>query len=477
MDMETVHDLESQGRRCGVEVEPERQGRGEDCALEEGNSGTRYFPRFDVGDPTFVSFERYLCGIDGGSRSEKQAREIKIDVSKFLRYACGPSGASWERLLDRDQLAGYVEKLKRASVGPEGQLSKLDALCAALRFVKVVVIHDAYDPMYAQATGTIELISVWKTTLRRQKSILREKRLSKLSSETLSLAEITSLLDCNPLWVHFDETCKAAECNTPSLTTAKLDQASVALAGSLLYKNWQRPGAIVNATLTEFDNANVVRTGDETVFVMKVVDHKTGSKGTANLVVEKTDLARITLYIDTVRKVQNTGNSSLLFLLTGGRRVGNLSSRLKALGRLYGLTLPSASRVRKIGATSVALHLDEKDSRLVTRQMSHSVATNVAYYQAIVGEQHAAAAYKTMSSLRQPQPEESPKACGTPRRRLFSDNESETVKSYFSQNIESESTPTIRQCASFLYTHALNRTPKNIQDKVKNLIRNASQKC
>ena len=38
-----------------------------------------------------------------------------------------------------------------------------------------------------------------------------------------------------------------------------------------------------------------------------------------------------------------------------------------------------------------------------------------------------------------------------------------------SQNIESESTPTIRHCASFLYTHPLDRTPKNIQDKVKNL--------
>ena len=140
--------------------------------------------------------------------------------------------------------------------------------------------------------------------------------------------------------MHFDETCKAAECNTPALTTAKLDQASVVLAGSLLYKNWQRPGAIVNATLTEFENANVVRTGDETVFVMKVVDHKTGSKGTANVVVEKTAHARIALYIDTVRKVQNTGNSSLLFLLTGGRRVGNLSSCLKALGRLYGSNSP-----------------------------------------------------------------------------------------------------------------------------------------
>lgn len=32
---------------------------------------------------------------------------------------------------------GYIEKVKRAKVSPEGQLSKLDALCAGLRFLKV----------------------------------------------------------------------------------------------------------------------------------------------------------------------------------------------------------------------------------------------------------------------------------------------------------------------------------------------------
>ena len=40
-----------------------------------------------------------------------------------------------------------------------------------------------------------------------------------------------------------------------------------------------------------------------------------GSKGTANVVVEKTDHARIALYIDTVRKLQNTGNMAEHYLL------------------------------------------------------------------------------------------------------------------------------------------------------------------
>ena len=85
-----------------------------------------------------------------------------------------------------------------------------------------------------------------------------------------------------------------------------------------------------------------------------------------------------------MRKLQNTCESPLLFLLSGGRPINKLSSRLKAVDHRYGLDLPNASRVRKIGATSVAVNLDEKEACLVTRQMSHSVATNAAYYQAIV---------------------------------------------------------------------------------------------
>ena len=94
--------------------------------------------------------------------------------------------------------------------------------------------------------------------------------------------------------VTVDETCEAAECNTPSLTTAKLNQASVTLAGSLLQElaaAWCDRECHPN----EFENAKVVHAGDKTVFVMKVVDHKTASEGTANVVVEKTDHARIAL--------------------------------------------------------------------------------------------------------------------------------------------------------------------------------------
>ena len=55
----------------------------------------------------------------GGERSEKTAKEIAVDVSKYLKYACGRRCpvADWGRLTDHDMLIGYFEKLKRVKVG------------------------------------------------------------------------------------------------------------------------------------------------------------------------------------------------------------------------------------------------------------------------------------------------------------------------------------------------------------------------
>ena len=116
---------------------------------EDGDSysGTCYFPKFSVSHLTFVRFHRFLCGIDGGSRADTVAKEMVVDVSNFLHYASGSAGPDWERLLDRDQLVGFVEKLKRASIGPEGQL---DALCCAIKFIKAAIICDATDHSYVQ---------------------------------------------------------------------------------------------------------------------------------------------------------------------------------------------------------------------------------------------------------------------------------------------------------------------------------------
>ena len=57
---------------------------------------------------------------------KKVASEIVVDVSKFLRFACG-----WFQL--GKAAGGLCREAKRVSIGPKGQLAKLDALCCALR--------------------------------------------------------------------------------------------------------------------------------------------------------------------------------------------------------------------------------------------------------------------------------------------------------------------------------------------------------
>jgi hypothetical protein len=227
-----------------------------------------------------------------------------------------------------------------------------------------------------------------------------------------------------------------------------LDKATIVLAGSLLYKNWQWPGAVNNATLREFQDCKAVNGGS--LYIMAVENHKTAVEGVAKVVMDPVDHGRVIHYIETVRRVQvGESGSCKLFVLSGGRSVENLSSKLKTIGVRYGLCLPSATRVRKIGATAVALNLGQSPkANLVTRQMSHSLNTEAMYYQAIVGYRHAASAFSTMSELRKERQKTPVTDCEEPLqqstlshrgftqlRRAFSKEETESLESYFSEEI------------------------------------------
>ena len=221
-----------------------------------------------------------------------------------------------------------------------------------------------------------------------------------------------------------------------------LDQAAVVVAASLLYKNWQRPGAVVNATL---DESKVTKNGS--LYIMSVEHHKTALEGVAKVVMEAVDHGRVVLYVDTIRNVQvGKTDTNNLFVLNGGRPLGNLSSKIKSIGN----RLPSATRVRKIGATSVVLTLGQSPTaNLVTRQMSHTINTEALHYQAIVGNEHAASAFTTMSQLRtvgnssdvlsNTSRASTPRAstpCKAQRRRPFSAEETLAVQEYFGGAIE-----------------------------------------
>ena len=67
------------------------------------------------------------------------------DVAKYLRFACGTDPIpKWERLLDKDMLLAYMQKLERHGVGLDGQTQKLDTLDAAVRYYREKILED--DP-------------------------------------------------------------------------------------------------------------------------------------------------------------------------------------------------------------------------------------------------------------------------------------------------------------------------------------------
>ena len=82
-----------------------------------------------------------------------------------------------------------------------------------------------------------ENITGWKATLRKQKVKLRKRWLQDMSCEQLSLDEVTAFLDCKLLWCHINDVYLVVERGKP-MSISTLDMCTIALAGSVVFKNW-----------------------------------------------------------------------------------------------------------------------------------------------------------------------------------------------------------------------------------------------
>lgn len=71
-----------------------------------------------------------------------------------------------------------------------------------------------------------------------------------------------------------------------------------AMAISVLYLNWQRPGVAMNITCKEMKEGVRV---DEDHYVVSVQDHKTGSMGPAKLTLDANLLEKLRAYVRHIR--------------------------------------------------------------------------------------------------------------------------------------------------------------------------------
>ena len=142
-------------------------------------------------------------------------------------------------------------------MGPEGRLTKLDNLQIALHFVRLHILsgkpHPDYPGVYERTHKMEEVVSGYKHSLRRKKMQKLEERLAELS-------EVTNIVDCQPMLDDLHDLVRMAEV-TSKLDEEKLGCIMTILASLLLYKSWQRPGGICNATFQEYKGAKLAWRG------------------------------------------------------------------------------------------------------------------------------------------------------------------------------------------------------------------------
>ena len=356
-------------------------------------------------------------------------------------------------------------------------------------------------------------LTVWRANLRKKRSKLRTARLEKQSAKKhhVTLEEVNKMLSCKQICEDFAGVVDSLRKGLP-VKNQELNLCTTIIAALLIFRSWQRPGAVMNATLDEYKDRSEVRVRGEAMVVMKVAEHKTGAVASAKIILKHADLAKLNSYVTVVRKALDPkGRSPYLLCSPGGKKMPKL--RQEILAKRYGFERVTPSQVRVSGAIEAARKLPDKDQCLVTKQLSHTLQTYTMYYEAIAGPCHATKAFCSMQQLHLPSSSDSDQGShikrhqmrtrasspdgesdifvhrkkhrrftssdsdddkGVPKRkkrRPFTAEEREVINLYFEQNIKERSTPTLDECATFVRDHHLARTPRQVQDRVKTVNR------
>ncbi len=105
--------------------------------------------------------------------------------------------------------------------------------------------------------------------------------------------------------------------------------------------------------MEEFWEARRETEGEEDVYVMRVVRHKTARQGPANITMLKHDWELVKKYVNKVHPLTDPyGEFDSLFLDQEDKPVRNLSSHIRWLGQKYEMNLPTCTELRKVAATA-----------------------------------------------------------------------------------------------------------------------------
>ncbi len=264
-------------------------------------SSTRSFPRFPIDDPKLQAFVAFLKSVEGKCRSDHQAKAMATAMSKFLKFA-GPRQLDWDHLMHPLKIRAYIDHLSTLGAsGVDGQVSFLQQVDMALRYLKLDLTPEDDAQTYNRVGRVQERLSSWRSALMPQKALKRSLRKEKDSNKQLTLKDATALLRHKPLWHDVNDLLTRAL--TTRLTEKEVRLIVASLVALIIMRNWQRAGVAINVSLDEFQRA----TKDEDTFgralrVVRNVQHKTTAvHGPALLTLKEEDYRLVLKYVQRVR--------------------------------------------------------------------------------------------------------------------------------------------------------------------------------
>ena len=150
--------------------------------------------RYPMDEPFLVMLSQYLQSRCGGKRDTAQAKEVVVDVSKFLFFA-NPKQCDPQCLLSRSLLRKFIGAVEEGGIGSSGILTKLRRLTMAIQCL-LMSCEDLSTEMdvMEKSTSALAVLEQISKGLRREKGQNQERSLERFSRAVPDLSEITKFL-------------------------------------------------------------------------------------------------------------------------------------------------------------------------------------------------------------------------------------------------------------------------------------------
>ena len=440
-------DMEQEDNSVNVHMEQED----EISAMEQEQNS------LNENHPFFASFRDYLSSRHGKGRSQGEAKQVAAEARKYLQF-CGPvlDATNLYNPLKLNQYLTQLESTKKAST----QYSVLCRLRHRIQFVNLGL--DSGETMKAEKCLT--LVANWIAAIGKEVRRTRRIHLEDMSDKgPVPISTIDDFCQSPVMTKRLDTAVRRAK-ESKKVPLSEVRHIGIWLAGSLLHSNAQRPGAISNATLKEYENSSVTTVGRESYTTFYVEKHKTGT-GRAKITAGKHLATQLDKYVKFIRPLAQVGDSNILFPNTEGRPIDHLSRCVNTVTKSLGIKLPSTATETRHSAATAIQGGTEQQRNVVATTMSHSRMTQEVYYSLKKGQKEAVEGYRLMEGMRRREANASGGG-----RSLFTPEQTETIRSFFGDHIASRTPPSLEECRQFVKQHPIGKEPKNVRDKVRNLI-------